>query len=102
MKNKKYKKLQRKINKAIRLLNEIVANDKLWRGRFYARQMWIIFGTYENTDIATAAAEILFIDKETGVVKPVVLRADDIISPLSYRLWSEMSTFIVNETRWFK
>lgn len=108
MQNKQYKKLQRKMNRAIRHLNENIANDDLWKGRFYAHQTWAAFGTYEDKSGVTAIVEVAFIDKLTEVVYKTFLRANDILgiswwsnkfSNCGYQLWHEMNDFVCNQTK---
>lgn len=38
MKNRYVKKIQRKVNKLVRELNNIIINDELWKGRFIVLQ----------------------------------------------------------------
>ena len=108
MQNKQYKKLQRKMNRAIRHLNENIANDDVWKGRFYAHQTWAAFGTYEDKSGVTAIVEVAFIDKLTEVVYKTFLRAHDVcgpslfcnrFAPCGVDIWCEMNDFVCKQTR---
>lgn len=107
MKNKRYKKLQHKINRAISCINENVANDDLWRGRFYARQKKIYFYTYADKSGVCAVAEIQFIDKKTGAKFSTYLRDLEITginfnykkNICGHKLWELMNDFVCNATR---
>ena len=103
MRNKQYKYLQREINRSIRALNDTVANDSLWRGRFYARQQAIRFATYADKSGVWAIAKIAFIDKQTNVQHIVWLDNKDINglgkrTICGYRIWEVMNNFIIKQT----
>ena len=103
MQNKQYKRLQRKINRSIRALNETISNDNLWRGRFYAQQKSIRFATYEDKSGVWAIAEIAFIDKQTNVQHIVWLDNREITgfgnSICGYRVWEVMNNFVIEQMK---
>ena len=103
MHNKRYKKLQHKINYAIRAINENIANDDLWRGRFYAQQKEIHFYTYEDKSGVIAVVKIAFIDKQTGVKYIDWMRDLEITgvfsSRVGHKLWQKMNDFVCNATK---
>lgn len=109
MRNKRYKRLQRKINHAIRNLNENIAADDLWKGRFVASQDAIHFATYEDKSGVCALVHITFTDLYTGAAAYDWFTNYDIIGcSFSYNkfnhgcgtiLWEFMNEFVCNETR---
>lgn len=62
------RKYQRKMNKAMRLMNQNIENDSLWRGRFYVRSRKTLFYQYEDKSGYGMICELLFVDKKTGRV----------------------------------
>lgn len=92
MKNKQRKREQRKINKAVRAMNENIKRDNLWRGRFRFHQ--------------TDAAWFAFEDGSGGILR-VCIEARDLKTGLYYncyidnystfgKLWEEANKFIAD------
>jgi hypothetical protein len=92
MKNKKFKKLSRKINKEIRHLNRNIYDDELWKGRFYVTELRKTLGEWEDKSGIYGYWCLRFIDKETNKHLDKLLSDYDI---LNWRLWYEMNKFIV-------
>lgn len=109
MQNKRYKKLQHKINRSIRNLNENIANDDLWKGRFVAIQDDIRFSTYEDRSGVCAFVFVRLMDLETGVVMCKWLTHYEIIGlsfwynkfnkGCGYPLFQFMNDFVCEETK---
>ena len=106
MLNKKYKSLQRMINKSIHQLNENIANDDVWKGRFYAHQSYIHFYTYEDKSGVNAIAKIELVDKLTKETQTVFLNKFEIVgifktkfTLFGYGLWEHMNSFVCKQTR---
>lgn len=61
------KKQQRKINKAVRLLNKNTENDSLWKGRFFVRQApkYTHFEMFEDKSGGEMMIPLRFYDKKT-------------------------------------
>ena len=60
------RKHQRHMNKAMRLVNNMIKNDPLWRGRFYVRSGATCFCLYEDGSGGELFCKLLFFDKKTG------------------------------------
>ena len=63
------KKHQRKINKQVRLVNKLIEEDSLWRGRFVIRQKAYYFGHYEDKSGWYMYNTLEFRDKKTRITK---------------------------------
>lgn len=61
------KKHQRRINRYVRMINENLRNDPLWKGRFVVSQVGpTYFKQYEDGSGAEFYATLQIFDKETG------------------------------------
>ena len=61
------KKHQRRINRYVRMINENLSNDPLWKGRFVVSQVGpTYFRQYEDGSGAEFYATLQIFDKETG------------------------------------
>lgn len=93
--SKNRKKHQRRINRYMRLLNENIKNDELWKGRFYIRQQsadWVSYVDHSGNELYV---RLLLVDKLTG---QTALIGDTVNHYNMYNgghLWHEMNKFIV-------
>ena len=93
MRNKKWKKMQSKINKIVRTVNKNIYNDDLWLGRFYIKQIKSEFEEYEDKSGGSVRVWLKFIDRKTKLEKNEIL--DFIGSPFfDYDLFLKMNDFI--------
>lgn len=60
------KRYQRAINKYVRMMNENIRNDHLWRGRFYIHQVAAEFERYRDGSGAELHVLLEFVDRVTG------------------------------------
>ena len=91
---KKRKKQQRIMNKEIRLINENIANDDLWKGRFFAHQLDSHFHMYEDASGAELWVTIAFCDKKTGLVWKQRDSANSWIHFNAHKIFWTMNKFI--------
>ena len=70
---KKTKKIQRKINKAVRRLNELICGDSLWQGRFVVRQVSRQYYGYPDKSGGLMSVWLKFLDQKTGQSKIIYL-----------------------------
>lgn len=60
---------QRKINRFVRIMNRILENDPLWKGRFYMRQYGATyFQEYEDKSGGNLYVRFKLFDKQTGII----------------------------------
>jgi hypothetical protein len=93
---KQIKAKQQKINKIIKAINQNIANDNLWKGRFIAHQIDRTTGVWNDQSGTYIYPVILFYDKKTGITN---------ISYMDYaggaffgsRVWKAMNDFICDE-----
>ena len=91
------KDYQRAFNKKIKLLNENIKSDDLWRGRFVARQKSAHFTIYEDGSGGIMYATIRIIDKKTGYYKDYNIDFAPYLTSNDWRLWSAMNKFITED-----
>ena len=60
------KKLQRRVNKAVREINRSIERDALWNGRFYITQCGSQYYRYEDGSGGQLLIRFVFVDKKTG------------------------------------
>lgn len=89
------KRQQRAMNHIMRLLNENIINDDLWKGRFYVRQVGAQWHEYEDKSGADLFVVLRFYDKETGITRDVAGTVNHWRYINGSRLWREMNDFIV-------
>ena len=104
MLNKRHKKIQRKINRAIRFVNENIASDDVWKGRFVIKQKSIWMKTYEDKSGVEVIAQIVLKDLETQKEEIIRVNKIDLLginsnSRISYRLWGRINNFICECTK---
>lgn len=90
MKDKQRKKAQKKINKSVRALNQNIANDNLWRGRFVLRQTDANWERFEDGSGGILTAWIEIRDLKTGLYMGFRLDNYD----RGWRLWENGNKFI--------
>jgi len=97
MKDRQRKRAQRGANKIIRELNQNVAKDDLWRGRFKCKQIGADWYRFEDGSGGILYMDIRIIDKKTGYYKD--FRWDHLNSyPNSgWHVWEGLNNFIVQD-----
>lgn len=90
------KKYQRKLNKLIKLMNENIKNDSLWRGRFYARQIQYFWYPFEDNSSGVLTAIIRFYDKKTGKTQDIPIEYFGHGYFVPDHVWRAMNDFIVD------
>lgn len=96
MRDKNWKKEQKRVNKAVRAINLNVFNDDLWLGRFYAHQINSKYFRYEDNSGGCLYVELELVDKKTGKTKNydiITYGCNDIF--LDSHVWEAMNDFIV-------
>lgn len=100
MKSKERKKYQRKINKAVREVNESIRLDDLWKSRFFIRQVespqWY---RYEDGSGGELFVCLRFYDKATKKYKDVFGNSYEWASGNGWYLFWEMNRFIVEDCK---
>lgn len=69
MRDKNWKRLQKKVNKVVRAMNQNVYNDDLWLGRFYAHQIKASYWKFEDGSGGELQVWLEFVDRKTGKTK---------------------------------
>lgn len=92
--SKKRKKHQRALNKLVRDLNKSMAEDSLWRGRFFIRQGRSSIINYEDGSGATLGVELIFCDKKTGLFWRRCETSNVWCHLCGYHIWEDMNKFI--------
>lgn len=92
------KKYQRVVNKIVRTLNRTIAEDALWRGRFYIKQNYRYCTPYfDKSGLDTFYVFTLY-DLKTGFAKDVPVDGMNFEQPFNgYKLWQALNHFIVND-----
>ena len=93
MRDKLRKKEQKKITKYIRAMNENIANDDLWRGRFYGHQVQADWYRYADGSGGWHRTWIELRDKKSLMTKIIEVDNYDI----KWKLFQEMNNFIVGD-----
>ena len=86
---------QRKLNRYIKHLNQNIANDNLWKGRFYIRQKMAAFYIYEDQSGAELKVILEMHDRKTGKICETYGTANALCRCNGYPLWEKMNWFIV-------
>lgn len=89
----KRKKHQRKVTRAIRTMNKDIEQDKLWKGRFFARTLKTSFRIYPDKSGAVIYVFLQFCDKKTGITRAEWFDEWDI---MRWKMFWSMNDFIVN------
>lgn len=92
MKDKQRKKAQRSINKAIREMNQNIAADSLWRGRFVGRQKRADWYRFSDGSGGILTVTIEFRDKKTNQTDLLTYDNYDI---KFHGLFIDMNEFII-------
>ena len=90
------KKIQRHINSVLRDINRTIERDELWLGRFYCKQIDIVFTNSEDNTYVYAAIVVEFIDRKTGKAMRSAFRKEDFMGT-AWRVWERTNYFI---TQW--
>ena len=94
------KNYQRKLNKLIRQVNNNIANDDLWQGRFVFRQINAVFERFPDNSGGILYSLIRGYDKKTGYYKDTWIRYAPYFNFFNgYHLWEMANTFIVEYTQ---
>lgn len=96
--SKNRKRHQREMNKLMRLMNQNIENDDLWRGRFYVRQVAAQWYEYEDKSGAELWVVLRFIDKKTGFYWETAETVNHWRWVNGNHLWWAMNNFIVDKT----
>lgn len=96
--SKNRKRHQREMNKLMKLMNQNIENDDLWRGRFYVRQVAAQWYEYEDKSGAELWVVLRFIDKKTGFYWETAETVNHWRWVNGNRLWLAMNDFIVEKT----
>lgn len=91
------KKYQRRINKIVRHMNENIAADDLWRGRFYCKQGSYCYWHGSNYDGWGLYVILELHDKFTGRVMKFGEDVNSICMWNGSKLFWQMNHFIVEE-----
>ena len=91
MRDKQRKKAQSFINHTIRDMNKNLAEDNLWRGRFYAHQVDANWDRFDDGSGGILSVWVEARDKKTGVYYG--FRINNYYP--GWTLWEEMNKFIV-------
>lgn len=96
--SKNRKRHQRAMNELMRLMNQNIENDDLWKGRFYVRQVAAQWYEYEDKSGAELWVVLRFIDKKTGFYWETAETVNHWRWVNGNRLWWAMNDFIVEKT----
>jgi hypothetical protein len=90
------KKRQKRFNKIVRMMNKNIAKDKLWKGRFFARQLGRRVESYEDGSGATIRFKIGLYDKKTKLYAYGFIDDYNVRMFTNYAINSMMNKFIVD------
>lgn len=96
--SKNRKRHQRAMNELMRLMNQNIENDDLWKGRFYVRQVAAQWYEYEDKSGAELWVVLRFIDKKTGFYWETAETVNHWRWYNGHKLWWVMNDFIVERT----
>ena len=88
---------QRAVNRVIRAINENVARDDLWQGRFFVRQWSARPVGYEDGSGMELWIELRFYDHKTRKYMPMWMRSNEIIIWGGSKIWQAMNDFIIED-----
>ena len=91
------KKHQRALNRVVKSLNEDLAKDELWRGRFFVRQVFSSWHAYEDKSGFFLVVILRFYDKKTNQYRDVYNTANHFAAWHGYWLFRKMNSFIVED-----
>lgn len=91
------RKLQRKINKRIRFINNSIKNDPLWKGRFVLLQKQAIIHEYPDHSGYYGNFVFYIIDKKTGLYKEEIFDNYEIFH--SFTLFWAINNFIIQDIK---
>ena len=96
--SRKKKKHQRYINRRVRIMNKVIEEDELWRGRFFIRQVgspqWY---EYEDGSGGEYYVTLRFYDKKTLKYADLFGNANEWCHLNASRLWTTMNDFITKD-----
>ena len=91
-------KYQRELNHKVRLINQNVANDDLWLGRFVMRQKDAQFERFEDGSGGLLYPILRIIDKKTGYYKDYRMDFAPYLNN-DWHLWEMMNKFITEDAQ---
>lgn len=94
MKNKDWKKLQKKVNKIVRTVNKDIYNDKLWLGRFYIHQIKSFYFKFNDNSGGILQIWLEFRDRKTNRTKVEIFEFTNYERFLHYKISLAMNYFI--------
>lgn len=92
------KNYQRKFNKVVRALNRNIANDDLWRGRFYFFQKDMRFEEFEDHSGGMMHIVMRGYDKKTGYYKDFIIEWAPYLTFGGHRIWEMANHFIAEDS----
>ena len=98
--SKKRKKHQRALNHLLKVMNNNIKNDPLWKGRYCVRQVAAQWYEYEDKSGAELQVRLRFYDKKTNNTYDVANTVNHWYSFNSYHLFMEMNQFIIGSGVW--
>lgn len=104
-KRSKYRRRhQRVLNKAMRRINDCIAKDELWRGRFVVRCIDTYFERYQDSYYVgyEMRAALEFRDKKTEFTSVHIDDVNSIVFLNAATLWQWMNDFIMKEANVWK
>lgn len=90
------RKIQHKVNRLFHALNSNLANDELWRGRFFVRQYAAPrFEISGDRTLAQLYIQYRIYDKKTRKYQEVFTESFELTWGGAYRFWLSVNNFIV-------
>lgn len=93
------RKQQRRLNKAMRIMNKNIYNDTLWRGRFYVHSGETQFQRYEDNSGYELVCELIFTDKKTGKTISDYGTVNEWVTYGGNKLFRRMNDFIIEDCK---
>ena len=91
----KRRKHQRWLNKYCRMVNKIIENDPLWRGRFYITQLKSYIEWFEDGSGGLIHAKIKMKDKKTGITAEKWYDGLDML----WSFWHDFNSFVIETVK---
>lgn len=92
MRSKKRRNHQRWLNGYVRKINNIIANDSLWRGRFVVEQKATEMEWFDDKSGGILHCYLQFRDKATGITKDWYTNCVEV----DWKIGFELNSFIVS------
>ena len=94
MRNKMRKQYQRALNHDIKNLNKNIAQDNLWRGRFYFFQKAAFWEEFPDHSGGLLRVYVRGYDKATGYYRDYILDYAPFLKSNQYHIWKIGNDFI--------